>query len=365
MTTPISAEQTHVFPRMLDLSYPVVESGQGVWLELADGSKVLDACSGGAMVTCLGHGLTEIADAAAAQAERIAYMYNHFFTNDAQERLADKLIEVAAPEMARVRFVSGGSEANETMIRIIRQYHVDRGEPERWRIISQAQSYHGATMGALALTGRGWLQRPFESYLPDFGHIAPSTWRFDPSGGAALDELDRQIERAGAGTIAAFICEPVSAAALPGYTAPDKFWLGLDERRKQHGFLVCFDEIVTGMGRTGSWFAYQQLPIVPDVVTAGKGLGAGYAPLAAALCRQHVFDAIATNSGELEHGHTWDGAPLPCAVGLAVMDHIVKHGLVEHVKARARASVKSSGRLSGDCRWCVRCGAEGSCSAWN
>ena len=334
MTTPISAEQTHVFPRMLDLSYPVVESGQGVWLELADGSKVLDACSGGAMVTCLGHGLTEIADAAAAQAERIAYMYNHFFTNDAQERLADKLIEVAAPEMARVRFVSGGSEANETMIRIIRQYHVDRGEPERWRIISQAQSYHGATMGALALTGRGWLQRPFESYLPDFGHIAPSTWRFDPSGGAALDELDRQIERAGAGTIAAFICEPVSAAALPGYTAPDKFWLGLDERRKQHGFLVCFDEIVTGMGRTGSWFAYQQLPIVPDVVTAGKGLGAGYAPLAAALCRQHVFDAIATNSGELEHGHTWDGAPLPCAVGLAVMDHIVKHGLVERVKAR-------------------------------
>ncbi|MGO9946424.1 MAG: aspartate aminotransferase family protein [Steroidobacteraceae bacterium] len=334
MTTEISAEQTHVFPRMLDLSYPLVERGQGVWLELADGRKLLDACSGGAMVTCLGHGRAEIADAAAAQAERIAYMYNHFFTNDAQERLAAQLIEIAAPEMARVRFVSGGSEANETMIRIMRQYHVDRGEPERWRIISQAQSYHGATMGALALTGRGWLQRPFESYLPDFGHIAPSTWRFDPSGAAALDELDRQIEQAGPGTIAAFVCEPVSAAALPGYTAPDKFWLGLDERRKQHGFLVCFDEIVTGLGRTGTWFAYQQLPIVPDVVTAGKGLGAGYAPLAAALCRQHIFDAIAANSGELEHGHTWDGAPLPCAVGLAVMDHIVTHDLVERVRAR-------------------------------
>jgi adenosylmethionine-8-amino-7-oxononanoate aminotransferase len=334
VTARISAEQTHVFPRFLDLSYPLVERGQGVWLELSDGRKLLDACSGGAMVTCLGHGLVAIADAAAAQAEQIAYMYNHFFTNEAQELLAAQLIEVAAPEMARVRFVSGGSEANETMIRILRQYHVDRGQPERWRVISQAQSYHGATMGALALTGRNCLQRPFESYLPDFGHIAPSTWRFDPSGDAALDQLDRLIERAGPSTIAAFICEPVSAAALPGYTAPDKFWLGLDERRKQCGFLVCFDEVVTGLGRTGSWFAYQQLPIVPDIVTAGKGLGAGYAPLAAALCQQHVFGAIAANSGELEHGHTWDGAPLPCAVGLAVMEHIVNHDLVQRVGSR-------------------------------
>jgi len=334
VTGGIGAEQTHVFPRLLDLEYPVVERGQGVWLELSDGRKLLDACSGGAMVTCLGHGLTEIADAAAAQAEQIAYMYNHFFTNQAQELLAAQLIEVAAPEMARVRFVSGGSEANETMIRIMRQYHVDRGEPERWRVISQAQSYHGATMGALALTGRNWLQRPFESYLPDFAHIGPSTWRSDPSGDAALDQLDRLIEQAGPGAIAGFVCEPVGAAALPGYTAPDKFWLGLDERRKEHGFLVCFDEIVTGLGRTGSWFAYQQLPIVPDIVTAGKGLGAGYAPLAAALCRQHVFDTIAANSGELEHGHTWDGAPLPCAVGLAVMGHIVEHDLVQRVWSR-------------------------------
>ena len=291
------------------------------------------------MVTCLGHGLTEIADAAAAQAERIAYMYNHFFTNDAQERLADKLIEVAAPEMARVRFVSGGSEANETMIRIIRQYHVDRGEPERWRIDSQAQSYHGATMGALALTGRGWLQRPFESYLPDFGHIAPSTWRFDPSGGAALDELDRQIKRAGAGPLPRHL--RARQRGRPPRLHRTRQILAWPRRTKEATRVPClFDEIVTGMGRTGSWFAYQQLPIVPDVVTAGKGLGAGYAPLAAALCRQHVFDAIAANSGELEHGHTWDGAPLPCAVGLAVMDHIVRHGLMEPAREGSGPSLR-------------------------
>ena len=138
----ISAEETNVFPRLLDLDYPSIERGEGVRLYTTDGFELLDACSGGAMVACLGHGVTEIVQAARAQAQRISYVYNHHFTNEPQERLADRLIELAAPEMARVRFVSGGSEANETALRLIRQYHVDRGEPERWRIISPAQAYH-------------------------------------------------------------------------------------------------------------------------------------------------------------------------------------------------------------------------------
>jgi adenosylmethionine-8-amino-7-oxononanoate aminotransferase len=330
----IHADETNVFPRLLDLAYPNVERGEGVWLYMTDGTKVLDACSGGAMVASLGHGVEEIVDAAAAQAERIPYVYNHHFTNEAQEELAARLIDVAAPGMARVRFVSGGSEANETAMRLARSYHVERGEPGRWRVISPAQAYHGATMGTLALTGRRSLQTPYESYLAGHLHLPPSTWRFDPSGEAALAELDRVLEQAGPETIAAFFCEPVSAAALPGYVPPARFWEGLAERQEEHGFLVCMDEIVSGMGRTGSWFAHHELPIEPDIVTAGKGLGAGYAPLAAALCRREVYDAVAAGSRMFDLGHTWDGAPLPCAVGLAVLDVLVQRRLIERVRDR-------------------------------
>ncbi len=327
----IEASATHVFPRLLDLPYPNIVRGEGVRLYTDEGFQVLDACSGGAMVACLGHGELTIVEAAREQARRISYLYNHHFTNEPQERLADRLLEVAAPEMARVRFTSGGSEANETALRLIRQYHVDRGQPNRWRIISPGQAYHGALFGALALTGRRSLQQPYDDYLPGHLHIAPATWRFDPSGEAALQELDRLIEESGPDTVAAFMCEPVSAAALPGYTAPDAFWEGLAQRRERHGFLICFDEVVTGMGRTGSWFAADQLPLAPDIITGGKGLGAGYAPLSATLCTQHVYDALAAGSRNFEHGHTWDGAPLPCAVGLAVLDALVERDLVRRV----------------------------------
>jgi len=330
----IRSDDTSVFPRFLDLTYPNVERGEGVWLTTTDGRRILDACSGGAMVTCLGHAVPELVAAATEQAERIAYFYNHHFTSEPQERLADRVLEVVAPEMARVRFVSGGSEANETALQLARIYHVDRGQTERWRVISPAQAYHGSTMGTLALTGRRAMQEPYAPYLADHLHIPPSTWRFDPSGEAALQELDRLIEVAGPGTIAAFFCEPISAAALPGYSPPERFWLGLAERREEHGFLICFDEVVTGIGRVGTWLAAHQLPIEPDIVALGKGLGAGHAPLGAVLCRQHVYDAIDRGSREFDLGHTWDGAPLSAAVGLAVLDLIAKRGLVEHVRER-------------------------------
>lgn len=327
-------DRTSVFPRFLDLAYPNVDRGEGVWLYTVDGRRVLDACSGGAMVTCLGHTVPQAVAAAWEQAQRVAYMYNHHFTSDPQERLAEQLIEVAAPEMARVRFVSGGSEANETALRLARVYHVERGEPERWRVISPAQAYHGSTMATLALSGRRALQEPYTPYLASHLHIPPSTWRFDPTGEAALAELDRQLEAVGPETVAAFFCEPVGAAALPAYCPPPRFWEGLAERRDRYAFLICFDEVVTGMGRVGSWLAAHQLPIEPDIVTVGKGLGAGFAPLAATLCRRHVYEAIAQGSREFDLGHTWDGAPLSTAVGLAVLDLLVERGLVDRVRER-------------------------------
>jgi adenosylmethionine-8-amino-7-oxononanoate aminotransferase len=326
-TAEIRPDESAVFHRFLDVAYPNVVRGEGVRLFLTDGTEILDACSGGAMVACLGHGVREIVDAAASQAEEIAYIYYHAFTNEPQELLAQRLLDVAAPEMARVRFVSGGSEANEMALRLVRQYHVDRGEPERWRIVSPAQAYHGATMAALSLSGRPALQYPYGDYLSKHLH-------FDSAADAALDALDGVLEEAGPESVAAFFCEPIGAAARPAYSPPDAFWHGLEERRREHGFLVVFDEIVTGVGRTGTWFGYQQVPFVPDVVTGGKGLGAGYAPLAATLCQQHVYDALANGSREFEHGHTWDGAPQSCAVGLAVLDQLVERKLVERVHDR-------------------------------
>ncbi|HKC82518.1 MAG TPA: aminotransferase class III-fold pyridoxal phosphate-dependent enzyme [bacterium] len=324
----VRADKTSVFPRFLDLDYPNIERGTGVWLETTAGEKVLDACSGGAMVACLGYGVREIVDAAARQAEQVAYFYNHHFTTEPHEELADRIIEFVAPEMARVKFATGGSEANESALRLARAYHVDRGQHERWKVISQAQAYHGSTLGTLALTGRRHsLQEPYLEYMPPYLHIPPPR-----DAEKALLELDRALKEAGPETVSAYFCEPVSAAALPAFSPPSRFWEGLAERREKHGFVVCFDEIVTGVGRVGSWLAAHQLPIEPDIVTIGKGIGAGYWPLAAVLCREHVYVALAEGSAEFDLGHTWDGAPLPSAVGVAVLDYIVRHGLVDRVR---------------------------------
>jgi adenosylmethionine-8-amino-7-oxononanoate aminotransferase len=165
-------------------------------------------------------------------------------------------------------------------------------------------------------------------------HIPPSTWRFDPTGEEALHALDRALEAAGPENVSAYFCEPISAAALPAYSPPKRFWEGLAERREKHGFLICFDEIVTGVGRTGHWFAAESLPILPDIIATAKGLGAGYAAIGAVLCRDHVYDAIANGSRKFTLGHTWDGAPLSCAVGLAVIDVLKKERLIDHVHDR-------------------------------
>jgi len=330
---PIS-DSTRVLPLELDRRYPVIVRGDGVWVEDADGRRYLDAMSGGSMAATLGHGRHDLVAAARAQAEKLAYVHNERLTNPAQERLAHELVSLAPEGFTRVRFVTGGAEANEMAIQLARRYYVDRGQPQRWQVISPAQAYHGPTMATLALTGRPGLQRPFEPYLPRHPHIPPSTWRFDPTGQQALDALDRALEAAGPETVSAYFCEPISAAALPAYTPPARFWQGLDERRARHGFLIVFDEIVTGMGRTGHWFATQSLPLVPDIIAIAKGLGAGYAAIGAVLSRQHVYDAIASGSRKFTLGHTWDGAPLSCAVGLAVINVLRTEGWVDHVRER-------------------------------
>jgi adenosylmethionine-8-amino-7-oxononanoate aminotransferase len=189
-------------------------------------------------------------------------------------------------------------------------------------------------METLALTGRPGMHGPFVPYLPQHLHIPPSTWRFDPSGEAALDALDRAIEEAGPGAISTYFCEAISAAALPAYTPPVRFWEGLADRRERHGFLVCFDEVVTGVGRTGEWFAGAATACPPDIIATAKGLGAGYAAIGAVLVKEHVYEAFGNGSKRFTLGHTWDGAPLACAVGLAVLEAVRSEGLIERVRER-------------------------------
>jgi adenosylmethionine-8-amino-7-oxononanoate aminotransferase len=318
----------------LNHRYPVVVRGEGVWVEDSAGRRYLDAMSGGSMAATLGHGRRDIIAAARKQAERLSYVHNERLTNPAQEQLARELADVAPQGFTRIRFVTGGSEANEMAIQLARSYHVERGQPHRWQVISPAQAYHGPTMATLALTGRPGLQRPFGPYIPDHPHIPPSTWRFDPTGESALAALDKALDEAGPENVSAYFCEAISAAALPAYTPPPRFWEGLAERRDKYGFLICFDEVVTGVGRTGRWFAGNGTPLVPDIIAAAKGLGAGYAAIGAVLCREHVYQAFAQGSRRFTLGHTWDGAPLSCAVGLAVLNVIRSEGLIDRVRDR-------------------------------
>lgn len=332
--TEIASDATRVFPPELDKSYPVAVHGEGVWLQDADGERYLDAMSGGSMAAPLGYGRIDIVRAAREQAQALPFVHNERLTNPAQERLARTLVEIAPPGFTRASFVTGGAEANEAALRLARSYHVERGDPGRWRVISPAQAYHGPTVATLGLTARPGLYGPLDRYLPPTLHIPPSTRQLDPTGERALEALDRVLAQAGPESVAAFFCEGVSAAALPAYTPPARFWEGLAQRREEHGFLVCFDEIVTGVGRTGTWFAADQLPITPDIIATAKGLGSGYAPIGAVLARSHVYDAIAAGSGSLPLGHTWSGAPLLCAVGEKVVQVMRDERLVERVAER-------------------------------
>jgi adenosylmethionine-8-amino-7-oxononanoate aminotransferase len=330
----VASTQTRVFPLELDRLYPVVVRGEGVWVEDSAGRRYLDAMSGGSMAATLGHGRRDIIAAARDQALQLSYVHNERLTNPARERLAAELVEVAPSGMTRVRFTTGGAESNEAALQMARSYHVERGDMKRWHVISPAQAYHGPTMATLALTGRPGLQRPFGPYLSTHHHIPPSTWRFDPTGKAALDALDKVLEEVGPENVSAYFCEPVTAAALPAYSPPELFWKGLAERRDRHGFLILYDEVVTGMGRTGHWFAADKLPPVPDIIATAKGLGAGYAAIGGVICRDHVYQAFANGSRKLTHGHTWDGAPVTCAVGLRVIQVLREEGLIERMRAK-------------------------------
>ena len=332
---------SHVFPRHCRTQPPTAVGGEGCYLIDSAGKRYLDG-SGGAAVSCLGHGDAAVTAAIKAQLDRLAFAHTGFFTSEPAEALADLLIAHAPPGLERVYFVSGGSEATEAAIKLARQYFIEKGEPQRSRLIARRQSYHGNTLGALAAGGNEWRRAQFAPLLIDVSHIAPCyayrEQRADESleayGLRAADELEAEILRLGPETVMAFMAEPVVGATMGAVPPAPGYFRRIREICDRHGVLLILDEVMCGMGRTGSLFACEQDGVTADILCIAKGLGAGYQPIGAMLVSGAIYDAVAEGSGFFQHGHTYIGHPVATAAGLAVVRAILERGLVERVRTQ-------------------------------
>ena len=332
---------SHVFPRHCRTQPPTAVGGEGCYLIDSDGKRYLDG-SGGAAVSCLGHGDAAVTAAIKAQLDRLAFAHTGFFTSEPAEALADLLIAHAPPGLERVYFVSGGSEATEAAIKLARQYFIEKGQPQRSRLIARRQSYHGNTLGALAAGGNAWRRAQFAPLLIDVSHIAPCyayrEQRADESleayGLRAADELEAEILRLGPETVMAFMAEPVVGATMGAVPPAPGYFRRIREICDRHGVLLILDEVMCGMGRTGSLFACEQDGVTTDILCIAKGLGAGYQPIGAMLASGAIYDAVAEGSGFFQHGHTYIGHPVATAAGLAVVRAILERGLVARVRAQ-------------------------------
>ena len=320
---------------------PVAVAGNGCYLIDSTGRRYLDA-SGGAAVSCLGHSHPRIIAAIQEQVGRLAFAHTSFFTNAAMEELADVLIADAPPGMATAYFVAGGSEAVEAALKLARQYFVEIGEPQRRHFIARRQSYHGNTLGALAVGGNAWRRALFSPHLIETHHIAPCyayrDRRHDESDAAygkrVADELEAKVLELGAETVIAFVAETIVGATagvvppVPGYLAR------IREICDRYGILLILDEVMCGMGRTGTLHACTQERVAPDIMAIAKGLGGGYQPIGAMLASARIVEAIRLGSGFFQHGHTYMGHATACAAALAVQRTIKEDGLLDAVQQR-------------------------------
>jgi len=344
-----------LFPRSFRKGYPQAVRGEGCYVFTADGRKYLDA-AGGAAVVSIGHGVAAIGRAMAEQAARLAFAHTSQFYTEVAERLAERLRRLAPPayhEAGRVYFTSGGSEATETAIKLARQYFVERGASSRVRVVSRWQSYHGSTLGALAVSGNLRRRAPYAPLLAEWGHISPCFCYRCPLGlaypdckVACADELEKFVESVGPGSVAAFIFEPVVGATLGAVVPPEGYLQRLAEICRHHGILLIADEVMTGMGRTGTPFAVEHWGVAPDMILVGKGVASGYAPLGGVLVAPHVAETIARGSGAFNHGFTYQAHPVATAAGLAVLDYIEQHRLFERVAPAGRELLNALEPLS-------------------
>ncbi|WP_119388383.1 aspartate aminotransferase family protein [Taklimakanibacter lacteus] len=334
---------THLLHRRIHEHLPVAVSGKGIEIIDADGRRYIDA-SGGAAVSCLGHGDEDVLAAMRAQMDKIAYAHTGFFTTDVAERLADRLVADAPSGLDHVYLVSGGSEAVEAALKMARQYFVEKGEPQRRHIIARRQSYHGNTLGALAAGGNEWRRTQFAPLLIDTHHIDPCyAYRHQAPGESDADyglraaqALERKIDELGPSNVMAFIAETVVGATAGAVPPVGDYFKHIRAICDRHGVLLILDEVMCGMGRTGTLHACEQEGVVPDLLTMAKGLGGGYQPIGAVLLGRHIFESFARGSGLFQHGHTYMGHPMAAAAALAVQEIIGRDRLLDNVKVMGR-----------------------------
>ncbi|WP_219209610.1 aspartate aminotransferase family protein [Variovorax boronicumulans] len=333
---------THVFHRHLHQTPPVAVSAQGLQIRDAAGRSYLDA-SGGAAVSSLGHGHPDVIAAMHAQVDALAYAHTSFFTTEVAEQLADELVRTAPAGMEHVYLVSGGSEAVEAALKMARQYFVEIGQPQRTHFIARRQSYHGNTLGALAVGGNAWRRAPFAPLLVPATHVAPCypyrEQRDDETpaayGQRLAEELEAAIVAQGPERVIAFVAETVGGATAGVLTPVPGYFKAVREVCDRHGVLLILDEVMCGMGRTGTLYACEQEQVVPDLVTIAKGLGGGYQPVGAVLAQRRIVEAMSGGSGFFQHGHTYLGHPVACAAALAVQRVIHRDGLLAKVCAES------------------------------
>lgn len=328
----------HVFHRDARSEPPIAVAGEGPYLIDREGRRYIDA-SGGAAVSCLGHGHRAVIEAIKAQADKLAYAHTAFFSSEPAEALADYLVKASDNVFERVYFVSGGSEGIEAALKLARQYFLETGEPQRELFIGRRQSYHGNTLGALAVGGNLWRRKQFAPLLMNVEHVAPCyAYRGCKEGESEMDyglrvanELEETLLRVGPRRVIAFIAETVAGATLGAVPAVPGYFRRVRDICDGYGILLILDEVMCGMGRTGTLFAYEQEGITPDMCVVAKGLGGGYQPIGATLVSKKIFDAVSGGSGFFQHGHTYLGHPMACAAALAVQNVIVRDQLLPNV----------------------------------
>ncbi|MGN1387065.1 MAG: aspartate aminotransferase family protein [Bacillus sp. (in: firmicutes)] len=325
---------------LLHHTYSMIDYGKGVFLFDEDGKDYLDASSG-AITANIGHGVDEIKEAIVNQLEKVSFVYRSQFTNEPAELLAQKIDELTGQGLKYSFFVNSGSEATETALKIALQHWQEKGQPRKTRIISRWMSYHGITLGALSMSGHTVRRERFVSLLESFPSVSPPycyrcpfNQTYPSCNLLCADELQSMIRKIGKENIAAFICEPIIGAAGGAIPAPDGYLQKLKQICERNDILFISDEVMTGVGRTGSMLACEQWDIVPDIVALGKGMSGGYTPIAAALVSEKVMEPIFNGSGSVMSGHTFSANPLSCAASLAVISYIEKNNIMQQVKQK-------------------------------
>lgn len=334
----------HSFHRTSNAELPTAASGDGVYIIDTDGKRYLDA-SGGAAVSCLGHSNVRVQTAIKEQTDKIAFAHTGFFTNEPFEQLAEFLCARAPGDLDHFYAVSGGSEAMEAALKLARQYYLERGEEKRRHFIARRQSYHGNTLGALAVGGNMWRREPFDPILIDAQHVPPCYAYRDRRpdeteeayGLRIADALEERLLELGPETVIAFVAETVVGATAGALPPTEGYLKRIREICDRYDILLILDEVMCGMGRTGHLFACAEDGIAPDILAIAKGLGAGYQPIGAMLCSTRIFDQIKNGSGFFQHGHTYMGHPVACAASLAVQQEIEECNLLQNVREKGEA----------------------------